>query len=213
MHCLQLRFGLERLALLVRTQAWRDGDQTALHPAQQALLAALAAEGESLRIGEVAERLGVSVASISDSIRAVEAKGLIERYPDPNDARARRLWLTQAGAEAIAGIRREDNGLAQLLSALPDSDAASLLRIVQLLIQQAHSQGLISGARTCLGCAYFRPHANTDVDPERPHFCAYVGAPFADLELRVDCAEQQAQNDAIALADNVLIFRDRRSRR
>ena len=210
MQRLQLRLGLERLMLLVRAQAWRDGDLATLHPAQQALLAALATEGASLRIGELAERLGVSVASISDSIRTVEAKGLIERAVDPDDARARRLSLTPAGVDAISAIRREDNGLAQLLNVLTDADAASLLRIVQLLIEQAHAQGLVRGTRTCLGCAYFLPYANADTDPERPHVCAYVSAPFAEAELRVDCAEQLAQDDAIALAENVLRFRDRR---
>jgi DNA-binding MarR family transcriptional regulator len=203
---LQLAFGLERLAGLVRNQAWRDGGEAALHPAQRALMAVLASESESLRPGELAARLGVSPASMSDSIRAVETKGWVERAPDPDDARARRLSLTDAGAALIAELQDGGGGLAPLLNALPDQDAAAMLRIVQLLIQQAQLQGLASGIRTCLGCAYFRPYATTDV--ERPHFCAFIGAPFGDAALRVDCAEQQPQRDTVVLANDVRRFRD-----
>jgi DNA-binding MarR family transcriptional regulator len=203
---LQLAIGLERLAGLVRNQAWRDGSDAALHPAQRALLAALASEGESLRPGELAARLGVSAASISDSIRAVEAKGWVERAPDPDDARARRLSLTDAGAALIAGLQHAGGGLAPLLNALPDQDAAAMLRIVQLLIQQAQLQGLATGIRTCLGCAYFRPYATADI--AQPHFCAYIGAPFGDAALRVDCAEQQPQRDSAVLASDVQRFRE-----
>jgi DNA-binding MarR family transcriptional regulator len=203
---LQLGIGLERLAGLVRNQAWRDTGEAALHPAQRALLAALASEGESLRPSELAARLGVSAASISDSIRAVEAKGWVVRAPDPVDARARRLSLTGDGAALIAGLQRAGGGLSTLLNALSDQDAAAMLRIMQLLIQQAQLQGLASGIRTCLGCAYFRPYATGDI--ELPHFCAFVGASFGDADLRMDCAEQKPQRDEAALANDVRRFGD-----
>lgn len=205
----QLKAGLERLSALVRTQAWRDTGDAAVHPAQRALLATLASAGESLRVGDLANRLGVSPASISDTIRATEAKGWVERAPDPDDARARRLSLTDAGAALIASHRQDDGGLARLVEVLPDADAAALLRILQLLIRQAQVQGLASGIRTCLGCAFFQPHADhPETTPDQPHFCAYVGASFGDAELRVDCAEQQPQDDAAHLAADVLRFRD-----
>jgi DNA-binding MarR family transcriptional regulator len=205
---IQLGIGLERLTGLVRNQAWRDSGDVSLHPAQRALLATLASEGESMRPGELAARLGVSPSSISDSIRAIEAKGWIERAQDPDDARARRLSLTSTGAELIAGIQHANGGLAQLLQALTDQDAAALLRIVQLLIHQAQAQGLASGIRTCLGCAYFRPYANAADDAGQPHFCAFVGAPFGDAELRTDCAEQTPQPNPAVLAEDVKRFRE-----
>lgn len=204
---IQLAIGLERLSGLVRNQTWRDGSDARIHPAQRALLAALASDGESMRPSELAARLGVSAASISDSIRAMEAKGWLKRTADPDDARARRLSLTDSGAALIAELQHNDGGLSQLLDALPERDATSMLRIVQLLIQRAQAMGLASGTRTCLGCAYFRPYANANADPGHPHFCAYVDAAFGDAELRTDCAEQQPQ-DPLQLAKDIQRFRD-----
>src|SRR5215510_2082416 len=47
----------------------------------------------------VAERLGVTTASISTSVRELEAQGLIERRANPDDARVMLLHLAPFGEE------------------------------------------------------------------------------------------------------------------
>jgi hypothetical protein len=37
----------------------------------------------------------------------------------------------------------------------------------------------------CATCVFFRPDVHDD--PERPHHCAFVDAPFGDRQLRLDC--------------------------
>lgn len=202
---LQLRTGLEKIADLVRAQSWRE-DGAGLSPTQRALLVTLARNPEGLRASQIAANLGVSAASLSDSVRAVETRGWLQRAPDPADARASRLTLTPAGTALAAKLDGPDSGLAQLVAALPATDADALLRAMQLLIREAQARGLLDGLRTCLGCAFFRPFASGD--PARPHFCAFVDAAFGDAALRTDCAEQQPQHDVDALSANVLRFRE-----
>ena len=63
---------------------------------------------------------GTDVAMTSQVLRALEAKGLITRAPDPNDARARVLRLTAPGARlagpAIAAVEEVDRALLAPLS-------------------------------------------------------------------------------------------------
>lgn len=202
---LQLKAGLEKIADLVRAQSWRE-DGAGLPPTQRAVLAALARNAQGLRAGELAANLGLSPASLSDTLRAVEARGWLRRTPDPADARASRLTLTPEGTALAARIDGPDSGLAQLVAALPGSDAAALLRAMQLLIREAQARGLLSGLRTCLGCRFFAPFASGE--PDRPHVCHYVGAPFGDAGLRVDCAEREPQPDADAAAAAAQRFHD-----
>jgi DNA-binding MarR family transcriptional regulator len=65
----------------------------------------------------------------SQVLRALEAKGLIEREIDPADTRAKRLRVTSAGAElaprAIAAVELAD---ARFFEPVPVDDAVSLLR-------------------------------------------------------------------------------------
>ena len=60
----------------------------------------------------VAEQAGTDVKMTSQVIRTLEAKGLISREVDPADTRARRLRVTQAGADlaprAMAAVEAAD---------------------------------------------------------------------------------------------------------
>lgn len=201
----QLAAGLERIAAMVRSQSWRE-DGAALPPTQRGVLTALTGQARGLRAGALAAKLGVSPASISDSLRAMEAKGWLKRGPDPADARASLLRLSAAGRRLAARLEAPDAGLTQLVAALPEGDAAALLRAMQLLIREGQARGLLSGLRTCLGCAYFRPFASGEQD--RPHVCSYVGAAFGDASLRTDCPEHQPHPDPDAFATDLARFRD-----
>jgi hypothetical protein len=91
-----------------------------------------------------------------------------------------------------------------LVEALGEADLGALLRVAQLLVNEAQEQGLATGLRTCLGCEFFRPFASGRRDA--PHVCAFVDKPFGDAELRVDCAEQRPADDDIRRG-SVLRFR------
>ncbi len=202
----QAQLGVERLAGLLRAQSVGADDGTpSLHPAQRAALNLLNGQPRGLRAGELAARLGVSAASISDTVRTLEERGWLQRKPDPDDGRAWRLSLTRAGSTLALRLQAPSAGLGPLLQALPEHDVGAFLRAMQLMIGEAQRLGIASGTRTCLGCEFFRPYASDD--PRRPHFCTYIGAPFGDPELRIDCPEQQPRS-ADTLDATVQRFRD-----
>ena len=80
------------------------------------------------------------------------------------------------------------------IESLDETDLGALLRVTQLLVNEAQEQGLATGLRTCLGCEFFRPFASGERDA--PHVCAFLGKAFGDAELRVDCPEQRPADDA-----------------
>lgn len=188
--------GLEQLLSLLRAQSFRDDDTPALAPTQAAVLRMLAEAPGGLRASQMAPRLGVSAASLSDSLKALEAREWIRRQPDPDDARATRVRLARAGKRAAAALNDPLRGFGRLLQGLQSHDIGALLRVVQLLVRQAQLQGLASGHRTCLGCRYFQPYSSGRAD--QPHFCGYVQQPFGDAQLRADCAEQEPADEALA---------------
>lgn len=200
----QVATAIEQLAALVRAQSWRQDGTPALPPAQAAVLRMLDGAGAGLRAGAIAGRLGVSPASVSDTLSALEAKGWIERRPDPDDRRATRVRLARTGRRLAARLQHPGRGLGALLGALDEPDLAALLRATQLLVHEAQRQGLATGLRTCLGCSHFRPYATGLAD--RPHLCTFVGQPFGDAELRTDCAEH-APASPPALAASAARFR------
>lgn len=57
---------------------------------------------ESLRVGEIAGALGLTVGGASKIVDRIVSAGLLQREPDPADRRASRIVLTDAGRRKLA---------------------------------------------------------------------------------------------------------------
>ncbi|MEZ4600033.1 MAG: MarR family transcriptional regulator [Syntrophotaleaceae bacterium] len=57
---------------------------------------------ESLRMKELAEKLGVTTGTLTVTVDRLERKGLLERKPHESDRRSYRVVLTEAGREHFA---------------------------------------------------------------------------------------------------------------
>ena len=58
-----------------------------------------------LTLTELADRLGITSPGALKIVEQMAAQGQLERIPDPNDARAKRLRLTRKGRAALAAAR------------------------------------------------------------------------------------------------------------
>lgn len=178
--------GLAKLGLALRHESWRRRGLSGLTPTQAEILVLLrAAGGQGARLAELADGLGVTRATASDSLRVLHEKGLVSKARDPGDARALAVTLTERGrAEAEREAAWPDLFL-EAAGALSDEEQGVFLRGLVAMIRSLQEQGRIPVSRMCVTCAFFRPDAHDD--PDRPHHCAFVDAPFGDRQLRLDC--------------------------
>jgi DNA-binding MarR family transcriptional regulator len=90
------------------------------------------------RGGEVSDALGLHKSTTSRNLTTLEALGLVERIPDPQDARARQVRLTAEGADALersfAGRRER---LRTRLASWDQSDIATLAGLLRRLNDSA----------------------------------------------------------------------------
>jgi DNA-binding MarR family transcriptional regulator len=56
---------------------------------------------ESLRISDIADRLGIDTPSVTRKLQQLEALGYVTIVPDPEDKRAKRVNLTRSGEKTI----------------------------------------------------------------------------------------------------------------
>src|SRR6201988_3479797 len=68
-----------------------------LLPREYGVLYALSAAPEGLRITELGEDVLLTQPGMSRLVARLEARGLVRREDDPDDARAQRVRLTEAG--------------------------------------------------------------------------------------------------------------------
>lgn len=57
--------------------------------------------GENITVAQAAKRLGAQMSSVSRMLRSLSQKGFIERYSDPDDRRAVRINVTEAGENEL----------------------------------------------------------------------------------------------------------------
>jgi DNA-binding MarR family transcriptional regulator len=63
-------------------------------------------EEEGITHSELAQRLHVQPATISNMLRRMEKAGFVQRRPDPEDRRLSRVYLTEAGRGIHDEVRR-----------------------------------------------------------------------------------------------------------
>jgi DNA-binding MarR family transcriptional regulator len=173
---------IERLGRLLRA-----GDHAAgLHPAQAEALRYLARANRFSRTpAALADYLGSTRGTVSQTLIALEAKGLIARQENARDGRSVVLALTAAGSDILrAGPDRELAAAidqAGVATELADGLAAALRSAI------AGRGGRAFGA--CHTCRHFRRDQRAG---DMPHHCALMDEPLSAADQALICAEQAA---------------------
>ncbi len=179
---------LERLSHVLRTLLWEEAVESRLSPIQiQALLYLNSHDEQLCRVNRLAEEFGLTPATVSDAISSLEEKGLLMRTPWPQDRRVSTLSLTAAGRRSAKKLSRWSAALREQLERFSPEEKEQALTFLLKLIEALYRAQIITVARICLTCRFFRPHAHKD--SRAPHHCALMDKPLAESDLRVDCPE------------------------
>lgn len=113
-----------RLASMSLTRRIKENTRT-LPPHLFTVLAWL--ENRPSTAGELATRERVSAPAMSKSVCELEDRGLIDRAPDPGDARAKIVSLNESGRAALAeGRRQRDTWMVDQLRDCTDEELRAL---------------------------------------------------------------------------------------
>lgn len=100
-------------------------------------LVTISRQGDGMRQGVLAERLGIEAPSLVRSLDQLVEAGFVERHEDAVDRRAKTLHLTDAGAAACAQIETALSDLrVALFERVADADVATCLRVFAVLEQR-----------------------------------------------------------------------------
>ncbi|NHQ88374.1 winged helix-turn-helix transcriptional regulator [Iodobacter sp. HSC-16F04] len=187
---------ISRIASVLRTGVWQFATAEGLNHAQVEVLEILRSRSEGVRLSWIAQQLGVTAASASDSIAALVAKGLIEKGRAVGDGRAVALRLTSAG-QALALKIVDATGFAlEAVGRLPPPKQEQLFSSLLALIGQLQQTERFPELRACLSCQHFA--ANVHANSIAPHHCRLVDAPLSVALLRLDCPEHIQAEPVIA---------------
>jgi MarR family transcriptional regulator for hemolysin len=123
----EIAFNINDVARLLRTYADQKAANFGLTRAKWAVLARLD-RFEGLKQNELAEMLDLQPISLTRLLDGLSENGLIERRPDPNDRRAKRLFLTPAARPLLDRLSELGKDLmTTALAGLDQSESSALL--------------------------------------------------------------------------------------
>ncbi len=186
----RLIVGLSKIGLAMKSQAWSRAPAEGVTPTQAQILVVLRDRAEGARLSTIAETLGITAPTASEAVASLVAKKLVIRGRDKEDARAARFRLSRGGTKVAARVGAWPDFLQKAVGTLDIAEQTTFLRALVKMIRALQEAGDIPVQRMCVDCRFFRPHAHRD--PQRPHHCAFVDAPFGEHHIRIDCADHEA---------------------
>jgi len=174
---------LERIAEAFRVLLWNEGKAIGLSPIQiQTLIFLLFHSPEKRKVSFLAGEFNMTKATISDAVKALELKGLIEKEPEPHDTRSYVIHLTEKGREIAEKTSLFAGELLAPIEEMAENDKENLLLSLLDIIRHLNEAGVITMQRMCLTCVHYAAD---------PPYCRLLGQPLAPAELRIDCPEHQ----------------------
>ncbi len=182
--------GLTKLGLALKSRAWQEGEGRGLTPTQGQILALLRLRSTGgVRLTELANALAVSLATASEAVDTLVRKGFVQKERHLKDKRVLALTLTETGSREADHVAGWPDFLLKAVDALSSDEQTVFLTGLIKMIRTLPVEGQSPVSQMCITCHYFQPNVYTD--PERPHHCAFVNAPFGDRHLRLSCPDHE----------------------
>jgi len=181
---------LERLSQVFRVRLREEAWEHDLSPIQaQFLIYLLFHDVERRRVSQLAREFDLTQATVSDAVASLETKGFIQREQWPEDRRVVTLRLTTEGENLATPLSAWADPIKEHLHRFSPEERETVMRFLVELIGSLQRSGLITVARMCVSCKFFRQDAHPG-EPS-PHHCGLLDLPLGRADLRVDCPEHE----------------------
>ncbi len=176
---------LDRLARIAHGAQFCAG----LNPAQWEALRFLGrANRYSRSPGAIAEYLGATRGTVSQTLIALESKGYIKRSRCIADKRAVDVALTEAGRALLASDPLTVLGAS--VAALDEAERGALGRAIDRMFEQLHAARGLCGFGRCRNCCHLKPGEGAASAPAAPACrCGVTGEALKSEELDQICVD------------------------
>ena len=175
--------GLERLSQAFRILLWEKAKEHSLSPIQiQLLIFIRHHSAEKTTVSYLAQEFNFTKPTISDAIKILEQKKLIQKTSDKTDTRSYTINLTATGKKTVLETENFVNPLTEIISKANDTDKIILWENISNLIVRLNKLQIINVQRTCFNCKHYSIK-------NKNHFCNLLDLKLLKQDIRIDCGE------------------------
>jgi DNA-binding MarR family transcriptional regulator len=177
---------LEQVSQVFRTLLWDYSKQKKLSPIQIQFLVYI--DGHSKKyssVSEMARAFNLTAATVSDAVKSLERKGLVQKIVSRRDGRKFPISLTKEGFSMASHLANWYGLLLDHIQNFPSETREAVLIFLLKLIESLKQDQLLEEIKTCLSCRYFVGQMESNF--EQTSYCLLRKVPLNISELRLNC--------------------------
>lgn len=175
---------LSRLSDLYRQLLWSKAQPIGISPIQVQLLLFIKHHSSDLnKVSHFSKEFQLTKATISDSIRVLVEKQLLEKVSEKADRRSFYLKLTLKGESLASEAEGFTIRFQDVLNEIGQPKKDVLFESLYGLLNELNQSGVIPVQRMCFGCNFY------EGDKTNQHNCTFLKRKLNTSEIRIDCAE------------------------
>jgi DNA-binding MarR family transcriptional regulator len=177
---------LGRLAEVHKMLLWDRAKQHGLTPIQLQVFLFVAYHPPSkTKVSLLAGEFFVSKASISDTVKALLGKELLQKISEPEDGRSYSLRLTTRGRKLCRQLDSVGQEFLPAIAGLEEKQQDALYRSLLSILNSLVDTNVITNQRICFTCRHYEEGAAS-------RRCTLLNKDLTVAALRVDCPEHQS---------------------
>jgi DNA-binding MarR family transcriptional regulator len=191
-HMLSVKIasGLERIGESFRVLLWEHAQTHGLSPIQIQILLFIKYHDQALNgVSHLAREFQVTKPTVSDAVKSLTQKGLVEKQKSQEDRRAYFLKLTPKGQSLTEEVDNFADPLIDTIEKLDASDQTAIFRIITDLIHDLNQKGIVSQQRMCKTCRHFENGGSGA-------YCKLLQTHLSSEDIRLDCPEHEPKYSA-----------------
>ena len=175
--------GLERVSQAFKVLLWDKAKELGLSPIQIQLLIFCAHHKSGLRnVSTLAREFNVTKPTISDAVKALYSKKLIQKEYSDTDNRSYTIVLSEAGKVIVRNTENFADPILESLLNISENEKTTFFQVLSRLLFQLSRKGVLSVQRTCYSCRFYQKG-------EEDHYCNLLQKALTTNEIRIDCED------------------------
>jgi len=182
--------GLERIAEVFKVLLWEKAKSAGLSPIQIQILIFVAYHQQSLcTVSQLAKEFNITKPTVSDAVKVLLKKALIEKDYSEADNRSYSIKLTESGKSVVKETSDFANPLKKQIDKLDKEESDNLFGSISELIYRLNRSGILDVQRICYGCSFYQKNKTHD-------YCNLLQKELLIKDIRIDCPEYNEKDSA-----------------
>ncbi len=180
----------ERISQLLRSSLWEHAKKENLSPIQIQFLIYIASHpGRFSTVSEIAREFSLTPPTVSDAIKSLETKNLIQRMHSRKDKRKYLLTLTRDGQNLTHNLKQWSGPYYTCLGKHSVKEKRQVIKFLLEFLISVGESGLMLDLKSCFSCDFL---LQSEAENEGKKRCIFRNVTLNEMDFRLNCVDYKS---------------------